>query len=138
MNCDWIDPNAGILICATCRRPLIVTWKAQVTGVARQCKAKIAAGVPRTWPTSGVGRELTKLLAEANFFDAPGCQCKSAAAQMDARGIAYCQEQTGWIRTVLKAEHDRQKLDVWDEDIVRGFLIPEAIRRAKDDPNAKP
>jgi hypothetical protein len=67
-----------------------------------------------------------------NFHEQLGCSCASSAVQMDLRGVAYCERSKSWIASVLKAEHDRQGLNCWDEDAVLNYLIPEAARLARE------
>jgi len=44
----------------------------------------------------GVGTELKRILKNAGF-DASDCQCDVHAAEMDAKGIAWCRTNTGTI-----------------------------------------
>ena len=47
-------------------------------------------------PTGGPGTELKRILAAAGF-SASGCQCDARAAEMDAKGVAWCRANTGTI-----------------------------------------
>lgn len=55
----------------------------------------------------GPGTELTKLLAKLGFKETPGCKCKSRAAEMDRRGVDWCETNletiVGWLAEEAKA-----------------------------------
>lgn len=77
----------------------------------------------------GVGTELKKLLATFGLAEVPGCRCRQRAAEMDWRGIDWCEENKETILGWLKEEADRRKLP-WLEFAAR-LAIDRAIAAAK-------
>lgn len=55
----------------------------------------------------GPGTELKKLLAKAGLTASPDCSCNARAAEMDARGCDWCEDNldtiVGWLREQAQA-----------------------------------
>ena len=78
----------------------------------------------------GVGTELATLLAKLGFRETPGCKCKSRAAEMDRRGVDWCETHIETIVGWLAEEAARRNLP-----FVRSFgaiLTRLAILRARN------
>lgn len=76
----------------------------------------------------GVGTELSALLARWGIKEKAGCKCKSRAALMDARGIAWCENHIETIVGWLQEEAVKRRLPF--VKTLGRLLIRKAIRSA--------
>jgi hypothetical protein len=118
-----------------------------VDHVCSQCGRRLPLGLPddtrrvcqasqgRTPATkvsislSGVGTELSKLLAKVGIKANEGCKCKARAEEMNRRGVAWCEKNIELIVDWLEEESTKRHLP-----FVRAagkILVRRAIRSAK-------
>jgi hypothetical protein len=83
----------------------------------------------------GPGTELKRLLAGFPFYikTTPNCRCNARAKQMDAWGIAGCEQRAGLIVGWLKEEAERRKLPFIDA--AGRLLLKRAIAAARKKEN---
>ena len=80
-------------------------------------------------PEGGAGTELKALLALVGITSTPTCKCNARAKEMDARGIAWCEENKPTVLAWLKEESERRKLPFFAA--AGRMLIKRAIENAK-------
>jgi len=88
-------------------------WKTAPTPHRNIAHRAAATGTEAAVPKTGPGTELKKLLATLGVNEAidpttgkPSCRCQTLAAQMDAWGVAGCQEHADEIIAHLGREAD--------------------------------
>lgn len=77
----------------------------------------------------GVGTELKLLLSLIGITDRPGCRCKERAAEMDRRGIFWCEQNIETISGWLKEEATLRRLPFVKRAAIS--IIRKAIKNAK-------
>jgi hypothetical protein len=80
-------------------------------------------------PPPGPGTELKKLLAKVGIIAAPNCSCNARAAEMDARGCDWCEENIDTIVGWLREEATKRGLPFLDA--AGRLLVKRAIRNAR-------
>jgi hypothetical protein len=77
----------------------------------------------------GPGAELTKLLSRIGITATPNCSCKARAAEMDAQGCDWCEENIDTIVGWLREEATKRGLPFLDA--AGRLLVKRAIRNAR-------
>lgn len=80
-------------------------------------------------PQRGPGTELKKLLKRIGITSSPTCSCNRRAAEMDARGIQWCEQNIEMIVGWLREEAGKRGMPF--VDMAGTALVKLAIRRAK-------
>lgn len=81
-------------------------------------------------PPDGAGTELERIIATwFGISDDPKCKCKSRVAEMNARGVAWCEASIETIVGWLKEEAARRQF-FFSKPVARQ-VVRLAIRRAK-------
>jgi hypothetical protein len=78
---------------------------------------------------SGPGTELKKLLKRIGIISSPTCSCNRRAAEMDARGVEWCEQNIEVIVGWLREEAGKRGLPF--VDMAGTALVKLAIRKAK-------
>jgi hypothetical protein len=105
-------------------RPCIVSEDGDMVTVD-----ELHAAYPRK--RDGAGARLKRLLSRFGIRAQPGCKCNKRAAEMDARGPDWCEENLVAIVGWLREEHARQKVMLPFSSIAAEALVRYAIRRAR-------
>lgn len=87
------------------------------------------AKLPSPSPQAGPGTELKKLLKRLGITASPTCSCNRRAADMDARGVEWCEQNIETIVGWLREEAGKRGLPF--VDIAGTALVKLAIRKAK-------
>lgn len=106
-------------------------------GPQSPCAATLAShyvknvlGPPSVPPPDGSGTELERIIATwFGVSDDPKCKCKSRVAEMNTRGVAWCEANIETIVGWLKEEAARRQL-FFSKPVARQ-VVRLAIRRAK-------
>jgi hypothetical protein len=102
MNCDFNNPAMTCPRCGFDVRTVGGTeiWK-------KTCSGERSHPHP---PAAGPGTELKKLLGKLGINATPSCGCNKHAAEMDAKGPDWCEDNIVTICGWLKEEADKQHL----------------------------
>jgi len=97
-------------------------------------KAPVKAERPEVG--EGVGTEISLMLSRPAWSMmgirvTESCKCKFRAAELNAKGIEWCEKNVDTIVQWLREEHRNQGIKVPFVDEVAYDLVNEAIRRAK-------
>lgn len=84
---------------------------------------------PTAFAGSGPGTELKKLLKRIGITASPNCSCNRRAAEMDARGIEWCEQNVQVIVGWLREEAGKRGLPF--VDMAGAAIVKLAIRKAK-------
>lgn len=77
----------------------------------------------------GPGCHLARLLKRFGFRPTPGCRCQRYAAEMDARGCDWCEQNLDTIVGWLREEATKRGLPFLDA--AGRLLVKRAIRNAR-------
>jgi len=88
-------------------------------------KAKLSSPSPQAGP----GTELKKLLKRIGITTSPTCSCNRHSADMDARGVEWCEQNIEVIVGWLREEAGKRGLPF--VDMAGTALVKLAIRKAK-------
>jgi hypothetical protein len=84
---------------------------------------------PPSPPTHGPGTELKKLLAKVGIVSSPDCSCNARAAEMDRRGVEWCEANIDTIVGWLREQAEARGLPFLD--IAGRLLVRRAIANAR-------
>jgi len=102
-------------------------------GASHPCEGGTTAPTPKRLilqpPGRGAGAELKKMLHKVGINPVGPCQCNARAAQMDAMGPDWCEENLETIVGWLREEAERRKLPFLAP--AARMLVKLAIRKAR-------
>lgn len=100
-----------------------------------QLKPALSESPPSPPPAGGAGTELKLVLKRFWIVAQPNCKCEQRAREMDANGIAWCEEHIGEITDWLETEAKSRHLPF--VRLAAVVLIRRAIKNAKRKEQAK-
>lgn len=119
------------VVCIHCGRPVTLR-NAASKGIVANCRGSAEA----RWKSrrSGLhhciaGTALKSLLAKIGITAAPGCSCQRHAAEMDARGCDWCEQNIDTIVGWLREEATKRGLPFLEA--AGRLLVRRAIRNAR-------
>lgn len=97
----------------------------------RACRSAPQPELRSRTPSHGPGTELKKLLAGFPLYitATPNCSCNARAAEMDARGCDWCEENIDTVVGWLREEATKRGLPFLDS--AGRLLVRRAIRNAR-------
>jgi len=121
---DYADP------CTACPEGHFGPWMRCEGDVAPLHASSPAPAPPETSnPRGGPGTELKCFLGRLGIKAGPHCECNRRAAEMDARGADWCEENTEVIVGWLRQEAARRRLPFLAP--AARAIIRKAIKRAR-------
>lgn len=137
-NCSFrllsSDGEMQTVVCVHCGRPVTLKDAASKHIVAncrgsQETRWKDGERVRATLPQGGAGTELKKMLAAVGIESTPNCACNRRAAEMDARGPDWCEENIDTIVGWLREEATKRNLPFLDA--AGRLLVRRAIANAR-------
>jgi hypothetical protein len=117
-------------ICTACERPTrFPNGKRACCGYPGCVPSAISGGTELHLPVIGPGAELKTLLATVGITASPTCSCNARAAEMNARGVDWCEANIDTIVGWLREEATKRRLPFLDA--AGRLLVKRAIRNAR-------
>jgi len=104
--------------CVTCGRETLFPF------LLRNCSAELAVTA-----LAGPGTELKKLLARVGIVATDSCPCNARAAEMDRRGVEWCETNIDTIVGWLREQAEARGLPFLD--LAGRLLVRRAIQNAR-------
>jgi hypothetical protein len=125
-------------VCAKCKRPERRKGFARMCCGSPGCSADTILAkfseenyAAMTAHAHGPGTELKKLLATVGITASSTCSCNARAAEMNARGVDWCEANINIIVGWLRQEATKRRLPFLDA--AGRLLVKRAIRNARRD-----